>query len=155
MFWMFFFALNRPNYTRWGVLFLNKLITAPSQCKKRDGGFSIRRSKKNYSRSPVDLTLEQTVNCNAASPSKVIVHMHNSHDTIVKWVTTANQRSTVVTEVQRLTGTENVEKPSAQNTNRGKVKDNADWETQEHYITELHFSWKSFVMWASLKHSFW
>ena len=74
-----------------------------------------------------------------APGSTGIVHMHNSHDTIVKWVTTANQRSMAVTEVQRLTGTENVEKSAATevNTNRGKVKDNADWETQEHFIREL------------------
>ena len=58
------FALNRPNYARWGSLFLYKLT--PMDLRAREifeaGAMSIRRTKKSYARSAVDMTLEQTVN---------------------------------------------------------------------------------------------
>ena len=58
-----YFALNRPNYARWGTLFLHKLKSADPELREvlENGAFSIRRTKKNYSRSAVDLSLEQTV----------------------------------------------------------------------------------------------
>jgi hypothetical protein len=70
-----FFALNRPNYARWGTLFLQKLQNAEPEVRDilQSGAFSIRRTLKNYSRSAVDLSLEQTVNRDAASQMKGIV----------------------------------------------------------------------------------
>ena len=41
------FSLNRPNYARWGSLFLNKFSSMDSQALKilKDGAFSLRRTK--------------------------------------------------------------------------------------------------------------
>lgn len=57
------FALNRPNYSRWGSLFLHKLQQMDPRAREilEAGAMSIRRTKKSYARSAVDLTLEQTV----------------------------------------------------------------------------------------------
>lgn len=57
-----FFGLNRPNYARWGSLFLQKLESAPFGVRQLldMGAFSVRRTGKAYSHSAVDLSLEQT-----------------------------------------------------------------------------------------------
>ena len=59
-----YFALNRPNYARWGTLFLQKLKSAHPKLHEvlQNGAFSIRRTRKDFSRLALDLSLEQTVN---------------------------------------------------------------------------------------------
>ena len=111
-----FFGLNRTNYARWGVLFLNKLETATPQSLSvlKAGGFSIRRTAKHYSRSAIDLTLEQTVNRDAASPMKGIVGFHGSQNAIRRWCITSTQRGMSVTELRNMTGLDTVEQPSNQ-----------------------------------------
>ena len=96
-----FFGLNRPNYARWGVLFHNKLMNAPPQCKAvlQSGAFSIRRTKKNFARSAIDLTLKQTVIRDASSSMKGI---------------TSTQFSMSVTELRSVVGLEGKEEPSSQ-----------------------------------------
>ena len=70
-----FFALNRPNYARWGILCYFKLTKAAPQIQRvlQLGAFSIRRTSKHFARSAIDLTLEQTINRDAASPMRGIV----------------------------------------------------------------------------------
>ena len=70
-----YFALNRPNYARWGTIFLQKLKSSHPKLREllENGAFLIRRTKKNYSRSAVDLSLEPTVNRDSASRMKGIV----------------------------------------------------------------------------------
>lgn len=67
-----FFAFNQPNYARWALLYLSNLITlyaanSPLVEEFRRGAFGIRRTKANFARSPVDLTLEQTINADASN----------------------------------------------------------------------------------------
>ena len=68
------FALNRPNYSRWGSLFLHKLQQMDPRAHDilEAGAMSIRCTKKSYARSAVDLILEQRVNKYAASPTRDI-----------------------------------------------------------------------------------
>ena len=47
--------------------------------------FFIQRREKNYSRSAVDITLEQTVNRDAASSSRGVVAFQNSESAIRRW----------------------------------------------------------------------
>ena len=68
----YLFAFNHHNYVRWLVLFHDNLlklkITHPEVHKEfKNGCFSLKRTKKPFSRLPVDLTLEQTINADAAS----------------------------------------------------------------------------------------
>lgn len=82
-----YFALNRPNYARWGTLFLQTLESANPRLRELldNGAFSIRRRRKSYSRSPVDLSLEQTVNHDSASRMKGIVSFRNSESAMRRW----------------------------------------------------------------------
>jgi len=111
-----FFSLNRPNYARWGTLFLHKMMSADSRLLKilHEGAFSIRRTKKNYSRSAVDLSLEQSVNRDAASQMKGIVAFRNSESAMRRWHLTMTQRAMAVTELRTLTGLEVGETAAAQ-----------------------------------------
>ena len=74
------FALNCPNYARWGSLFLHKLQQMNPKAREilEAGAMSIRRTKKSYARSAIDLCLEQTVNKYAASPMRGIAAFRNS-----------------------------------------------------------------------------
>ena len=111
-----FFGLNRPNYARWGVLFLDKLMAMDPECHTvlQSGAFSIRRTRKNFARSAIDLTLEQTVNRDAASPMRGIVGFHYSQNAITRWCITSTQRGMSVTELRTIAGLEAEEQPAAQ-----------------------------------------
>lgn len=67
-----FFAFNHHNYARWLVVFHDKLLTMeeshPGITEAFEKGIiSIRRTSKSFSRNPIDLTLEQTINADAAN----------------------------------------------------------------------------------------
>lgn len=111
-----FFSLNRPNYARWGSLFLQKLGSADPQLRKilEDGAFSIRRTTKEYSRSAVDISLEQTVNRDAASSLKGVVAFRNSENALRRWSLTMSQRAMAVSELRTFAGLEVGESASAQ-----------------------------------------
>ena len=76
------FAANRPNYTRWVMKYQRNLLNMEDShpginqvlC---NGALSMRRTDKNLSRSAVDLTLEQTINADAASRHTGIVVFNN------------------------------------------------------------------------------
>ena len=65
-----FFATNHVNYSRWLSKFQLDLLTNDDTHPGlrdilEDGVFSVRRTPHQFSRCPVDLTLEQTVNADA------------------------------------------------------------------------------------------
>ena len=68
----YFFTFNHPNYARWLVRYHDNLLKLSETHKDvydefKKGCFGIKRTKKDFSRLPIDLTLEQTVNADAAS----------------------------------------------------------------------------------------
>ena len=82
----YFFALNQPNYARWLVKFQNNLLVAPDKPPEvyqefKKGMFGIKRSSKSFSRSPIDLALEQTINADAANQRTGISSFTNSIST--------------------------------------------------------------------------
>ena len=79
------------------------------------GSFSIKRTTKPYSRSDIDLTLEQTVNRDAASTSRGIGSFQNSPEAIRRWTLSLNQRSACVFELRDMTQLEQKEQVSTQN----------------------------------------
>lgn len=111
-----FFALNRPNYARWGSLFLQKLKNMHPKLREilEKGAFSVRRTSKHFSRSAVDLSLEQTVNRDAASSMKGIVAFRNSEHAIRRWSITMTQRAMAVTELRSYAGLEMGENATVQ-----------------------------------------
>ena len=56
------------------------------------GAMSIRRTKKSYARSAIDLCLEQTVNKYAAYPMRGIAAVRNSESACRRWCITLTQR---------------------------------------------------------------
>ena len=67
-----FFIFNQQNYSRYLVKYHNNLLnveqTHPGLKIELDqGSFGIKRTDKSYSRQPIDLTLEQTINADAAN----------------------------------------------------------------------------------------
>ena len=133
-----FFALNRQNYARWGTLFLDKLHNAEPQFRAilERGAFSIRHTKKHFSRTAIDICLEQTVNRDAASPMRGIVAFRNSEKAVRRWCITTTQRGMAVTELRRLSGLETMESPVAQLTAARIRKDNESMDALTDALTE-------------------
>ena len=134
-----FFALNRPNYSRWGMLFLHKLKTAHPRLKEilENGAFSIRRTKTDYSRSAIDLSLEQTVNKDAGSNMKGIVAFRNSDEALRRWALTMTQRALAVSEVKSFVGLEQEENTASQCRPSRVKKDNEHMKALSMTLEEL------------------
>ena len=96
-----FFALNHPSYARWTVKHHNSLLTLEETHLEtfreyQDGMFRINRTTKPFSGNPIDLTLEQTVNADAASQRTGIVSMTNSISARQRWAESHFLRTTVI-----------------------------------------------------------
>jgi len=122
------FALNHPNYARWGSLFLHKLQQMDHRAREilEAGAMSIRCTKKSYARSAVDMSLEQTVNKYAASPMRGITAFRNSEDACRRWCITLTQRSMALSELYDLVNLQSGEEPAKQLTKSRMRHDNAD-----------------------------
>ena len=99
-----FFAFNHQNYSRWLVRYNDNLLklntTHPEVYQEfQQGNFAVRRTKKPFSGSSIDLTLEQTINANAASQTLGISHMTNSISARQRWALSHADWMTVITNV--------------------------------------------------------
>ena len=79
----YFFTFNHSNYARWLVRYHDNLLKLGETYKDvydgfKKGCFGIKRTQENFSRLPIDLTLEQTVNADAASQKSGISYFTNS-----------------------------------------------------------------------------
>lgn len=95
-----FFAFNHPNYSRWIIKFHDNLLKMEADYPNYkhnfvNGCFSVKRTNKPFSRSPVDLTLEQTINADAARTSGVS-SITNSVDARQRWAQSHSLRTSVV-----------------------------------------------------------
>lgn len=85
-----FFTFNHQNYARWLTKNLDSLMniknTHPGLLTEfQNGALSIRRTEQNFCRSAVDLTLEQTINANAANKLTGITAFTNSIHARQRW----------------------------------------------------------------------
>lgn len=104
-----FFATNHVNYSRWLTKFQLDLMNVedshPGLRKILDeGAFTIRRTEHAFSRVPVDLTLEQTVNADAASRLTGITSATNSYSARMRWMITKSTRASFTSLVQEMAG---------------------------------------------------
>ena len=79
----YFFTFSHSNYARWLVRYHDNLLKLGETYKDvydgfKKGCFGIKRTQENFSRLPIDLTLEQTVNADAASQKSGISYFTNS-----------------------------------------------------------------------------
>lgn len=97
-----FFAFNHQNYARWLTRNQNSFVnidTSHSGLREEllRGALSMRRTSKNFCRSPVDLTHEQTVNTNAANKLTGISAFTNNLHARKRWSETHTARTAVIT----------------------------------------------------------
>nr|XP_014098637.1 uncharacterized protein LOC106623591 [Bactrocera oleae] len=88
------------NYARYLVKYLDNLIkvdeTHPGLREKFEkGSFGMKRTKKPYSKQPIDLTLEQTINADAANKLTEISNITNSISARQRWCRSHTIRSTI------------------------------------------------------------
>ena len=100
----FFFAFNHHNYARWLVIYHDNLLklkdTHPQVNKDfRDGCFALKRTSKPFSRIPIDLTLEQTINADAACQRIGITSLTNSISARQRWAQSHSIRVTIISQV--------------------------------------------------------
>lgn len=99
-----FFTFNHQNYARWLSRHLDALMnidtTHPGLIDEfESGAFCIRRTIKNFCRTPVDLTLEQTVNADAANKLGGIAAFTNKIGTRQRWSATHSNRAAIITQL--------------------------------------------------------
>jgi hypothetical protein len=126
-----FFAVNKPNYARWTVRFLLNLLnmdeTHPGIRQMLDkGALSVRRTNNPFARNPVDMTLEQTINADAASRLTGISAFQQSIAAKNKWTITRSARSAVVGELLAKAGIQHTEDLHKELKKSRIERDNAD-----------------------------
>ncbi|CAH1113065.1 unnamed protein product [Psylliodes chrysocephalus] len=96
--------MNHHNYARCMSIYWDKLIHIESthpgllnDCQK--SFMDIRRTLKPFLRAPVDLTLEQIINADAASKASGIVNATNSFPARPKWSITHSLRTSVISTI--------------------------------------------------------
>ncbi|XP_011858812.1 PREDICTED: uncharacterized protein LOC105556339, partial [Vollenhovia emeryi] len=104
-----FFALNQPNYARWLVKYHHNLCkiddTHPGLRESfKHGSFGVKRTDKPFSRQPIDLTLEQTINADAANKLTGILHFTNSIAARQRWCKSHSIRSSIISHILQKTG---------------------------------------------------
>lgn len=101
-----FFICNQPNYARWTVRYcanlLNVAETHPDLFEEFQGGFfGIQRTGKPFSKQPIDLVLEQTINADAARRLTGIIQFTNSISARQRWARSHDIRSTIISSVYK------------------------------------------------------
>lgn len=99
-----FFYFNQQNYARYIVKYFDNLIkvekTHPGlRDELVNGSFGIQRTDKSFSRQPIDLTLEQTINADAASKLTGIIHSSNSIAAGQRWARSHSLRTKIISHV--------------------------------------------------------
>lgn len=91
---------------RYIVIYLSNLdnieTTHPGLLQdSKDSFLGIKRTSKPFSRSPIDLTLEQTVNADAASSKTGIVNLTDTFFSRVKWAMTHSLRTSIISKLMQ------------------------------------------------------
>lgn len=99
-----FFAMNQPNYARYTVIYIDKLNkvheTHPGlYLQLQSGSIGIKRTDKPFSRQPIDLTLEQTINADAANKLTGVSYTTNSIKARQRWCKSHSIRSKIIAHV--------------------------------------------------------
>ena len=101
------------------------------------GAFSIRRTNKCFSRTPLDQTLEQTVNVDAASRLTGISAFSHSSEARRRWMITRAARSQIVGKLFSKAGLSKSEDVLKELTQHRIKRDNADLQTLKNGILSM------------------
>ena len=78
-----FFTFSHQNYSGWLIMYHDNLLKLKNSHPDiyeefKNGCFSLKKTSKPFSRIPIDLTLEQTINADAACQRSGIISLTNS-----------------------------------------------------------------------------
>lgn len=109
-----FFMVNQQNYARWCVKYSDNLNnideTHPGlRDDFKKGFFGIKRTEKPFSRIPIDLTLEQTINADAARRLSGISHFTNSLAARQRWAKSHSIRAALISHILNVCGLKDVQ----------------------------------------------
>ena len=93
--------------------------------------------RKDYSRSAIDLSIDQTVTKNAGSSMKSIVAFRNSDEALRKWALAMMQRALAISEVKSFVGLEQDENTASQWRPSRVKKDNEHMKALSMTLEEL------------------
>ncbi|KYN03439.1 hypothetical protein ALC62_05715 [Cyphomyrmex costatus] len=104
-----YFTFNQPNYARYLVRYLDNLMkideTHPGLRENfTKGSLGIKRTTKPFSKQAIDLTLEQTINADAANKLTGISHITNSISARQRWCRSHTIRSAIISHIVKETG---------------------------------------------------
>ena len=110
----YFFALNHHNYTRWSVKYHDNLTRLPHTHPEvyddfKKGWFGMKRTAKPFSRIPKDLTIEQTINDDAASQRIGISYITDSISAWQRWADSHFLRTSIISNLYEEFGLTNKE----------------------------------------------
>ena len=125
------FGTNRQNYARWMSKYqldlMNITITHPGLKEMLLAGlFSIRRTDNQFSRVPVDLTLEQTINADAASRMTGYTDSTNNYSARLRWSATKGARAALIGVMLEIAGMNTTGDDQVHLTQSRIVRDNND-----------------------------
>lgn len=95
-----FFSFDHHNYARWLVVYRSNLANIENthngmKQQLENGALSVRRTEKNFARTAVDITLEQTINANASNRLTGITSFTNSISARQRWSETHGIRMSI------------------------------------------------------------
>ncbi|CAG9822077.1 unnamed protein product [Phaedon cochleariae] len=104
-----FFSFNHQNYSRWLVQYNENLLSVDeTHPGLKDsflaGSFGMKRTEKPFSKIPVDLTLEQTINADAARSLTGISPFTNSLTARQRWSISHGMRTAILSHIYDVTG---------------------------------------------------
>ncbi|CAF4875177.1 unnamed protein product [Pieris macdunnoughi] len=114
-----FFIVNQPNYARYCVKYSENLnnVNKTHPGLEDDfykGSFGVKRTDKPFSRIPIDLTLEQTINADAAKRLSGIAHFTNSIAARQRWSKSHSIRAALISHVLDVCGLRNLQDITAE-----------------------------------------
>nr|CAH7713468.1 unnamed protein product [Callosobruchus chinensis] len=104
-----FFAFSQQNYSRYLVKYHDNLLKVDQSHlglkeQLQLGTFGVKRTDKPYSRQPIDLTLEQTINADAVNKLTGVSHTTNSISARQRWCKSHTLRSTIISHTMEQAG---------------------------------------------------
>ena len=101
------FAVNHQQYAKYLSVYTINLLNLPNEARAllEQNGFSVLRSKTTAGRTPVDLTIEQTINKHAKSNGGII-GFSRSLPAYYRWTVTRHNRAQYVSALLQITDIE-------------------------------------------------
>ena len=102
----YFYAMDRPNYSRWLPVYLTDMHQLPQKFPKvheeiLKGNHTVNRSTQSYSRVWTDMALEQSINLDSKMRGGIIGITQKS-DTLDRWFLTSHERAAIASATKQM-----------------------------------------------------